>query len=267
MGKLAVMARKSESIEIAIPQMAPYAPGPDTLPRYRFVYHRLREAIVGQTDSIGKCLPIEKNIATHFHVSKITVRQALDLLEKDGYIKKIHAKPAVIVSTSPIQASSRHITTVDDLLRNELNLRISVAGWERSSYPFASVLFNRPESEGLHMLSLRQFSSNGQVGYSEVYFPPELGSKLNRDIFEEYARSDRANIFKIIETECGVLTKRIQVTVSAVSDEKISEKIGIEKSKPVICMQMVFWSLDGIFQVTNNWFDGSYYRLSYDLIP
>ena len=55
----------------------------------------------GRCFPVGSELPKEAEIAEHFGVSLITVRQALRDLEADGLIRKRSAKPAVVTARTP----------------------------------------------------------------------------------------------------------------------------------------------------------------------
>lgn len=64
---------------------------------YWTIYQGLVRSIEADTAAVGKDLPIERLISAHYSASRFTVRQALDLLEKRGYIAHAHRQPGQAV--------------------------------------------------------------------------------------------------------------------------------------------------------------------------
>ncbi|GAA5174962.1 hypothetical protein GCM10023321_79940 [Pseudonocardia eucalypti] len=57
------------------------------LPRYRQIAAEVRDAIESGQFAVGLLLPSEAELTGRFGVSRATVRQALDVLERDGLIE------------------------------------------------------------------------------------------------------------------------------------------------------------------------------------
>ena len=60
----------------------------DDKPLYRQVYDELQKEIENGTYSENGILPTERALCASFHVSRSTIRRALDDLQQDGYIVK-----------------------------------------------------------------------------------------------------------------------------------------------------------------------------------
>ncbi|HTI52904.1 MAG TPA: GntR family transcriptional regulator, partial [Verrucomicrobiae bacterium] len=71
------------------------------VPRYHQIAQTLRERIVAGGQGAGKRLDTQRHLAREFGVTLMTLRQALDLLERDGLIARRHglgtfvARPAI----------------------------------------------------------------------------------------------------------------------------------------------------------------------------
>src|SRR5690606_38689338 len=70
-------------------------------PLYRQIEEIFRDLILSGAYPVDSELPKEAEIAEHFGVSLITVRQALHSLEAGGLIRKRSAKPAVVIADAP----------------------------------------------------------------------------------------------------------------------------------------------------------------------
>lgn len=66
------------------------------MPQYRKLYELLRKHIVTGVYGEGDILPSENNLCTIHKLTRPTVRQALDLLVKDGLIIKHHGKGSIV---------------------------------------------------------------------------------------------------------------------------------------------------------------------------
>src|SRR3546814_838848 len=78
---------------------------------YWTIFQGLVQAIEADPASVGKDVPIERLISAHYSASRFTVRQALDLLEKRGYIRKQRAKPARVISRRPVDRKSTRLNS------------------------------------------------------------------------------------------------------------------------------------------------------------
>ena len=77
------------------------------VPKYRYLYETLRRQITQGEFRAGDLLPSEKDLRLQYELTKPTIRQALDLLLQDGYIRK-HQGKGSIVKPLPL-GSRRHV--------------------------------------------------------------------------------------------------------------------------------------------------------------
>ena len=57
-------------------------------PKYQIVADEIKEKIINKSYHAGMLLPTEKQFQSKFNVSRYTVRQAMNMLVQDGFIKK-----------------------------------------------------------------------------------------------------------------------------------------------------------------------------------
>lgn len=79
------------------------------IPLYLQIYEILRNKIEGEAYVYGDLLPSELELEKHYHVSRITVRQAIAELEKEGYVKRARGKGTTVTYTSRINESLSEI--------------------------------------------------------------------------------------------------------------------------------------------------------------
>lgn len=75
-------------------------------PLYLSVYHKLYESIMDGTFPAGSKLPTEPELARMLSVSRMTLRQALALLQDDGLVSSIHGKGNFITGTTIVKKTN-----------------------------------------------------------------------------------------------------------------------------------------------------------------
>ncbi len=87
------------------------APPKDNLPRYRRLYRQLREAILNGQIIAGERLPSSRGLSEQLHVSRNTVKAALELLQAEGYIHTRHGAGTFVeenIPDSPLKKTIRN---------------------------------------------------------------------------------------------------------------------------------------------------------------
>ncbi|WP_346973908.1 GntR family transcriptional regulator, partial [Coprobacillus cateniformis] len=69
-------------------------------PLYYSIMETIKDSIINGVYPINSLLPTETEFEKIFNVSKITIRKAIDLLEKDGYVSKQSGKGTTVISNS-----------------------------------------------------------------------------------------------------------------------------------------------------------------------
>lgn len=91
-------------------------------PKYYIVKNDLMEQIKNKTYPVNSLLPSEKELMDQYHVSRITVRKALDELVAEGYVYKIHGKGSYVKLNrqSNIKLSRKLISCSEEIRRNNM---------------------------------------------------------------------------------------------------------------------------------------------------
>src|SRR6188768_3076663 len=84
-------------------RLVPFAP----VPLYNQLKELLRSQILDGTYPSGSRMPSESELGELFQVSRITVRQALGDLQKEGLIFKIHGKGTFVAKPKAFQNVSK----------------------------------------------------------------------------------------------------------------------------------------------------------------
>ncbi len=158
----------------------------DEIPLYARVQSSLREAIRAGQLAPGAVLPSEKDLEAAHRVSRITVRRALEELEREGLVVRGRGRQARVVE--PMMSVAR--TEIEDDLAGLLELvrgteaRVLLFKW-RLAEPALHVRLGVAEDEPL--LQVDRLRSNGgkPMLHTMAHVPAWIGSRLERTMLTE----------------------------------------------------------------------------------
>ena len=83
-------------------------------PKYEQAYRTILERLKAGRYPIGGRMPTEGELSTHFGVSRVTIRRALDMLVQDGYVESRQGSGYRVITLSP--ASDTCLTSFTDAM-------------------------------------------------------------------------------------------------------------------------------------------------------
>ena len=161
------------------------------IPAYRIVYETIRTRIQDESFQQGTLLPSEHDLCVLYHVTRPTIRKALDALVHEGYIKKHQGKGSVVMGV-PKGIGILSITgTTSAIGQHNLKTRIIVKPEVRtwtSAFSF-SLTEHEKELGCIYMERLRYVNDN-PVFYDITMIPnlnlPRFTSRSfeNKSLFD-----------------------------------------------------------------------------------
>jgi GntR family transcriptional regulator len=155
-------------------------------PLYARVFQSLRDEILSDRYPVGGQLPSEYTLERRFLVSRITVRRALEELERAGLIERSQGRTATILSRpEPLvvdvaQELDSHLAQSADMRARVLSFR-----WIRPEADLADTLAVAPESRVLWVTRLRR--RLGQpVSHTSVHMPEPIGREISEADLNQY---------------------------------------------------------------------------------
>ncbi len=237
-------------------------------PMYWIIYQDLVRSIQADAAAVGKDLPIERHISEHYSASRFTVRQALDLLEKRGYIRKKRAKPARVVSRSPAAPVERRLRKLSDILQPAVIHHTRVGSFAPAHHEEAAIMLQQAPEVALYRLRLLHSTEEQAIGFSDIYFPREVGERLALEDFESVAREGPLFVYPIVEKKLGLKVDHARIQIGADAHTRaggtaLAAALG---TAPLVRVQYVFSSGSQPVQFTTNWLDSRVYTVSYELM-
>ncbi|AXK65760.1 GntR family transcriptional regulator [Burkholderia anthina] len=212
-----------------------------TAPLYVQIKDTLRARILDGTYAPHSRMPSEHELCAMFDVSRITVRQALGDLQKEGLLFKLHgkgtfvSKPKAFQNVTSLQGFAEAMSSMGYEIVNQLRSFRTV----KADRHLATKL-NVPEGAPLVEIHRVRLLNREPVSLEQTWVPEALGKRL--------AGADLAtrDIFLILENDCGVPLGHADVSIDAIlADDEIVDALRVEESSPVLRIERLTHDASG----------------------
>ncbi|MCU9956260.1 GntR family transcriptional regulator [Burkholderia sp. BKH01] len=210
-------------------------------PLYVQIKDTLRTRILDGTYAPHSRMPSEHELCAMFDVSRITVRQALGDLQKEGLLFKLHGKGTFVSKPKAFQ----NVTSLQGFAEAMSSMGYEIVNQLRS---FRTVKADRhlatklhvPEGAPLVEIHRVRLLNREPVSLEQTWVPEALGKRL--------AGADLAarDIFLILENDCGIPLGHADVSIDAIlADDEIVDALRVEESSPVLRIERLTHDASG----------------------
>ena len=202
------------------------------IPLYKKLHLLLREHIITGLYKEGDILPSENELCKVHNVTRPTVRQALDELVKEGYIRKHKGKGSIVtIPFKEVGILSIHGTT--SAIGRELKTRIiskpQIINWEE---PFFFELTKHERETGCIKLERIRLVNDIPVFYDITYLP---NINLNRFCQRNF---ENKSLFRILSTYYGIEVRGGNQRFRAINaHNEICKYLQIKENEPVLHLE------------------------------
>lgn len=169
------------------------------IPLYQQLAHSIKKAVDEQKLKENDKIPAENEFCKIYDLSRTTVRQALDILEKDGYIYKLRGKGSYVSTPKIYQNRSSFSKFYDDMrslgkvpVSKIISLKIKVAD------AYVREKMQLEENEMLCQIKWKRYGNNEPLIYETI----NLNYKLV-DGIEMKELTDK-KLYDILSEEYGI---------------------------------------------------------------
>lgn len=214
--------------------------GVSPIPMYAQIKELVRGKIMDGTYQSHQQLPSESEMMSSFNVSRITVRQALSDLQKEGLVFKVQGKGTFISKPKAFQNVTR---------LQGFGEAMSSMGYETYSQVVSikfqsasrAVAMRLDISEGDSVCELRRirFLNREPVSLDVTYVSDAIGKRLQK---EDLASRD---IFLILENDYGYSLDVAQLQIEAIlADETLAHHLRVQEGSPILRIERLTYSTD-----------------------
>ncbi len=203
----------------------------EDMPLYRKVFISLRdEMLSGRYDATG-VLPSEIQLERRFHVSRITVRRALDDLERAGLVERSKGRSTRVLRRDP-DAIVDVAYELDGQLARGLDMRPRVLEfeWLKPSTELADLLEVGDSEDVLWITRIRSRRSK-PVLHSAVYLPAFIGRRIERQAL------NHAQLLDVLRQSGHVIGSAEQTLSAAPCSPALSTHLDLAPGAPLFCIR------------------------------
>lgn len=211
------------------------------VPLYSQLKEVLRTRILDGTYPPLSRMPSEAELGKAFEVSRITVRQALGDLQKEGLIFKIHGKGTFVAKPKAFQ----NVSTLQGLGESMTQRGYEVINRLRSfkTVPAnAQVAARLQVAEGENVVQIKRarLVNRELVSLEITWLPEHVGKRL------EKADLVSRDIFLILENDCALPLGHADLAIDAIlADTELARALEVEEGSPVMRIERLTHTADG----------------------
>ncbi|MBU4316190.1 MAG: GntR family transcriptional regulator [Proteobacteria bacterium] len=238
----------------------------EAIPLYSRVATIIQHKIISGQYGPGEQLPTEDDLVGQYQVSKITIRNALSLLEAEGLIKRIRGKGTFVTDHVPEIKQSIH-TSLNEMVLSLADshtkpLEIKVIKVAESRIPKDIVAFFKMTNIDEIARIRRLVTRENVVYFYENYILPDMAKHITKKELAE-----KKSITKILHKKTGLSISKGEMYLQAIPAEPdISKLLQCQAFEPLIHVQTYFWSEPGQpFEIVNRYLRACYFKYKVDV--
>lgn len=200
------------------------------LPLWYQVSQSLRASILGRSPRDPLRLPTEEQLAAHYGVSVLTMRQALKELEDEGLITRHRRRGTFIEPDARRSAPVRLLGSVDAIVAQQSGMGTELLDHRRASVPAGLVEYFPDLAEVATYHRLRLDEQTGEpTNHARNYVRPELAERIDPDDLLRWPMT------KVLRDALGVAISRITDTVEArLADPETARLLRVPLLSPIL---------------------------------
>lgn len=224
----------------------------DSRPRYQLLATRLREDIEAGRYPVGTLLPTEMEISAQYNVSRSTVREAIRRLQVAGLVSRRAGVGTRIESTAPVATYSQLGSSIEELVENAKEIRMSVATSEDviADAELAEMLRCKPQQRFLRLEGVvrpaRPRSSKLPFYWVQIYVAAAFAGI--RDLVPQH----NGLVASLIEQHYKEPITEIRQEVTAtITEAPIAKILSVTKGTPALRFQRWYYGRNSsLMQIT-----------------
>ncbi|MFG2312509.1 GntR family transcriptional regulator [Streptomyces sp. NPDC048566] len=211
------------------------------LPLWYQVSQSLRASILGRAPRDPLRLPTEEQLAGHYGVSVLTMRQALKELEDEGLISRHRRRGTFIEPSARRGAPVRLLGSVDAIVAQQSGMATELLEEGRGAVPVELAEFFPDVDEVSTYHRLRSDEATGEpTNHARNYVRTDLAARVDREDLIRWPMT------KVLRDVLGVAISRITDTVEArLADPETARLLRVPLLSPILRYTGVTYGQDG----------------------
>jgi len=214
-------------------------------PLYLQLRDELKKSIQDGTIGSGEKLPSERELCSRYSVSRITVRQALNELEKTGFIHTVQGKGTFVHTSLLNQGLLKVIGFGKSLQEKGLNGFTEVHDFhDPAEDPIARQILCGGQDCKMVRLMLRGFAAGDPVVFYSTFFKQDIGRQMYKNAVEMATEMQPFSTYDLY-ARIGVQIERIDQQIKALNaDKKLAALLKINPGDALLVLESIIYGSD-----------------------
>ncbi len=212
-----------------------------SMPKYHLIKSVLR-AHLQREYTPGSRLPSELELCQLFGASRVTIKQALALLEADGLIRREQGRGTFYLGDWARPTKAKLSGLLDSVMRYREGAFARVVG--KRVVPASPRVAERLRlAQGSRVVAIERVGiiDDEPILFVSAHLPEDVGARLLEDDGE---LSQRKAIVSILQDKHGVEIASVQQTIAATSaDPAFAGHLGVELGEPVLEVERTYFDV------------------------
>lgn len=205
-----------------------------TLPLYMRLAESIRSDIAEGRLKQGDRLPTEAQLIELHRVSRITVREALQVLLQSGLIERFAGRGSFVTKNSNVPAWT--IESIDDVIRLSPTFETTLVDWRPIIAPAEIADFLQTGAERVYLMRGVRKRAAKPLHYIENYIPSSIGERLDQSDFQN------RTVIEIIENTLKLKVSRAVEEVSATTATSVlARMLRVKSGSPLLLQDIKFF--------------------------
>jgi GntR family transcriptional regulator len=217
-------------------------PREDPVPLYYRLAEIIKKKILNSEFAVGDTIPTEPELQKEYLVSRPTIRQAIELLIRQGFLVRERGNTPYVAQSKLAHPVGTISSFTEDMLARGItpSTRVISLCYKKPSKIISKYL-GVPCNEEIVLLKRLRFADNEPILISSSYLPKKLVPNLVEKGLP------RESLYQTLERDYGIPLFETDETVQAVIGEKEEAKLlNIPEKSPLLLVHRIVRDKDGV---------------------
>ena len=191
----------------------------------------------------GDPLPTELSLADEYGVSRITIRQALSSLERDGLIVRKRGTRTVVSKGRIYFDPLKYTGSIEDLIIMGIKNHTKVLNFYETQIPDRIAKFiPLPQNMEAICIERLRLAEDRPYCYVSNYLPTQIGKRIHPDTLL------KKPLLKILEDDLGLtIANAVQTYEATIADPQMAPLLNVRVGQPLLKIQRAIFDSNQAF--------------------
>lgn len=214
----------------------------NVMPKYYQLANIIRQQIINGDFQPHDAIPSERKLEQRYNLSRPTIRQAIDLLSRQGYLYRVHGK-GTFVSPPKLQKGMLELTSFSEDMRNrglEPGQKILEFGYVKPSSKIRRQLEITDEEKKVLQIKRLRYGDEEPMGLQDSFLSLDSEHTITREEIKE-----GGSIYVILQEKFGIYPTEADETLEVtLATREEAELLDIKEGSPLLLSERTLWSQD-----------------------